>query len=132
MKLKRTRTLWGTLTLLVLLIVLAIGWRPDRVLAQATTGYTKVNSTPITALTFTTAALAPGTYNFEVTAMNAGGEGPPSNIVTGVATAAAPHATITWTAPFVDATHGAADSYNIYDQLVTVPNRVGAVSVTWN
>lgn len=129
---KMKRTLSGTLTLAVLLAIVAIGWRPDLVLAQATTGYTKVNTSPITALTFTTGSLAPGVYNFEITAVNLGGESLPSNIVTGVSTTAAPHATITWTVPAIDATHGATISYNVYDQMVTPPNQPGAVSVTFN
>lgn len=129
---KMKRTLSGTLTLAALLVVVAIGWRPDLVLAQATAGYTKVNTSPITALTFTTSALAPGVYNFEITAVNLGGESLPSNIVTGVATTAAPHATITWTVPAIDATHSAAISYNVYDQMVTPSNPPVAPSLTWN
>lgn len=129
---KMKRTVQGTVTLAVLLFLVVIGWRPDLVLAQATAGYTKVNTAPITALTFTTTSLAPGTYNFEVTAVNLGGESLPSNIVTGVATTAAPHATITWTVPAIDATHGAAISYNVYDQMVTPANPPGATSLTWN
>lgn len=114
-----------------LICYLSVG-NPLRLWAQATTGYTSIGTSTTTS--FTTAALVNGaSYNFEVTAVNAAGESTPSNIVTVAVPATGSHtATLTWTAPATDATHSAAVSYNIYDQVVTVPNRVGALTVVVN
>jgi hypothetical protein len=113
------------------LVLLLCGVGSIRTLyAQATTGYTKLNTTPISGTTFTTGALVDGgVYNFEVTAQDAHGqESVPSNIVTGVVPATGTHtATVTWTA---SVTPGV--TYNVYDQLVPIPNSPAATSVTIN
>jgi hypothetical protein len=120
----------GFILFVFLLVILTVP--PWAIWAQATAGYTKVNTAPITTTTFTTGALAPGVWNFEITAVNAAGESGPSKIVTGTATAAASHATLSWVTPVADASHGAPDSYNVYSQQVIAPNPPGAPTLTFN
>lgn len=102
------------------------------VLAQSTPGYTKISPPAgVTATTFTTGTLTNGAvYNFEVTAQNAAGESGPSNIVTFVIPASGSHTVVlTWSAGVGG---GAPSFYNIYDQVVTIPNPPGALSGVLN
>jgi hypothetical protein len=113
----------------VAIAIFAIGYRPDKLYAQATTGYTKVNTTAITGTTFTSGTLTDGVaYNVEVTALNSAGvESGPSNILTGVVPATGTHTfTVTWTAGTGDVT------YNVYDQVVAAANPPVAGSLTIN
>lgn len=122
------RKILSWIPLFLLLAFCAIG-NPHKLFAQATTGYTKMNTSPIAGTTFTTPTLVDGVaYNFEVTALNSAGvESGPSNIVTGVVPATGTHTgTITWTAGTNDAT------YNVYDQQVAAANPPVATSVTIN
>lgn len=77
---------------------------------QATPGYTQANSSPVTGNSFTSGTLPDGvSVSVEVTAVNASGESPASNIETGSVPGSGVHSfTITWeSAP-------GATSYNIY------------------
>jgi hypothetical protein len=97
--------------------------------AQATAGFTKINTAPVTTASFTTGTLTDGVaYNFEVTGVNSAGvESTASNIATAIVPATGTHtATITWTPGANDAT------FNVYDQQVAAANPPGAVSVTIN
>lgn len=97
--------------------------------AQATAGYTKVNSTAVSATTFTTGTLTDGVaYNFEVTGVNSAGiESLPSSIVTLVIPNSGTHTvTLVWTAGTGDAT------FNVYDQQVASANPPAALSGTVN
>lgn len=96
--------------------------------AQATTGYTKVNSAPITGTTFTSGTLVNGGfYNVEITAVNQAGESGPSTIVSGSVPPTGTHTfTVSWTPS------SGATSYNVYDQLVAIPNPPGAPQLTIN
>src|ERR1700722_19287312 len=92
------KTRWiSVITLATLLFLVGIG-SIRALYAQATTGYTKVNTTPITTLTFTSPTLVDGTVvNVEITAVNAAGESIPSSIVSGVVPATGTHTfTATW------------------------------------
>lgn len=118
---------WIGFVSFVLVLLLCTGlWR---VFAQATAGFTKLNSTPVTATSFTTGPLKDGVaYNFEVTGVNSAGiESTPSNIAMAIVPATGTHtATVTWTAGTNDAT------YNVYDQEIAAAGPPGAVSVTIN
>lgn len=110
-------------------VILLLGVGSIRALyAQATSGFTKVNTAAITGTTFTSGTLVDGSlYNVEVTAVNAAGESGPSTIVSGQIPATGTHTfTLTWTVS------AGATSYNVYDQLVTVPNPPGAPQLTIN
>lgn len=112
----------------VLGILLVFGPRPDKVFAQATAGFTKVNASPVSGTSFTSSTLVNGAaYNVEVTAVNAAGESGPSNILTGTVPASGTHTfTLSWQAS------AGAVSYNIYDQVVTAANPPVATSLTIN
>jgi predicted phage tail protein len=115
-----------------LLLVLVVLFCSASARAQAGAGYTKLNTAPVSITTFTSAALTPGVYAFEVTAVNAAGvESGPSNIVIATVTAAAPHAVLAWTASIVDPTHGSAISYNVYDLVIQKSNAPGNVTITF-
>src|ERR1700733_7881275 len=127
-QMKSKRTWYGLTTFLLVLLFCEIGY-PWKLFAQATTGYTKLNTSAVTTATFTTGTLTDGiAYNFEVTGVNSAGiESGPSNIVTATVPATGTHtATITWTA-------GANDvSFNVYDQQVAPANPPSAVQVVIN
>jgi hypothetical protein len=111
------RRWYGTAIFILAVAIFAIGYRPDRLYAQATAGYTKVNAAPISGTTFTSGTLIDGdSYNVEVTALNSAGvESGPSNILTGVVPATGTHTfTLTWTPGTNDVT------YNVYDQAAPV------------
>lgn len=120
---------WIGISAFLLLLLLVGAGSVWKLHAQAATGYSKVNTTAISGLTFTTPQLTDGAvYNFEVTAVGTGGESVPSNIVTATVPATGTHtATLNWTA---STTPGV--TYNVYDQLVPVPNPPAATSVTIN
>jgi hypothetical protein len=114
-----------------LIFYLTLG-NPFKLWAQATNGFTKIGTVAAGGTnSFTTPTLVDGTsVNFEVTAVNAAGESVASSIVSAVVPATGTHtATISWTPA---ATGSAATSFNIYDQVVTIPNQPGAVTVTIN
>lgn len=118
----------GVASFALVLLLCGVGsvWK---LYAQATTGYTKVNSTPITGTTFTSGTLTDGVaYNVEVTAVNSAGiESGPSNILTGVVPPIGLHTfTVTWTPGTGDVT------YNVYDQQVAAANPPAALSLTIN
>jgi hypothetical protein len=117
----------GYASLAVLLWLLVFG-SFRKLYAQATTGFTKINTSPVTTTTFTTGTLTDGVaVSFEVTAVNSAGESGPSNIVSGVVPATGTHtATLTWTAS------AGATSYNVYDQIVTIPNPPAALNLVIN
>lgn len=107
----------GRLLLVVLLFYCTFGF------AQAPTGYTKIAST--NGLSEIDTAVASGqVFNYVVTATNAAGESGPSNVVTAIipSTTALHSVALSWTAPAVDASHGAATAYNVYRELVVLPN----------
>jgi hypothetical protein len=118
----------------ILLVYCVVGF------AQAPAGYTKMVST--TANTFTDTAVGAGqVFNYVVTATNAAGESGPSNVITAAIPATASTlcgtgishcVTFTWTVPPTDAGHLAATGYNVYRELVTVPNPPVAASPTVN
>lgn len=118
------KRLTGIALFAVLLFGLIFGFNPLAIWAQATAGYTKVNTAPTTATTFTTGTLANGTVlNFEITAVNAAGESGPSNIITLAIPATGTHmVTLNWIAST------GATSYNVYDQQVLIANPPGALS----
>lgn len=91
-------------------------------------GYTKVNASPISGTAFTSQTLINGaTYNVEITAVNAAGESGPSTILTGTVP---PSGTHTFTVNWLAST--GATSYNVYDQVVTIPNPPGVPQLTIN
>ena len=113
---------WSLFT--ILLVYCVVGF------AQTPTGYTKMVST--TANTFTDTAVAAGqVFNYVITATDAAGESGPSNVITAAiptapstlcGTGVAHCVTFTWTIPPTDASHFTATGYNVYRELVTVPN----------
>ena len=117
---------FGIISFVALLLFFSGFWR--LVFAQATPGFTKVNTLPITTTSFTSGNLVDGGfYNVQVTAVNQAGESGPSTTVSGMVPATGTHTfTITWTAS------ATATSYNVYDQLVTTPNPPGAPELTIN
>lgn len=123
------RKRWIGIAIFVLVLLYFAMGSPWNLLAQATTGYTKINTTAVTATTFTTGTLTDGiAYNFEVTGVNSAGvESGPSNIVTAVIPASGTHTvTLSWTAGTNDAT------FNVYDQQVAAANPPVALSYTIN
>lgn len=122
----------GTLFFLAAVLVCALGYRVDRLYAQATSGFTKINTAPVTGTTFTTGTLTDGTiYEFEVLSVDlAGRESPASNIATAVIPSTLTHtATLNWKP---DAGNVGVITFNVYQRIVTIPNPPGAVSVTVN
>jgi hypothetical protein len=125
----RTRTLCGFGSIIFALLILYLTGPVGYVLGQGSSGYTKVNTSIITASTFTTPTLTDGVaYNFEVTGVNSAGvESGPSNIVTAIVPATGTHtATITWTPGSNDVT------FNVYAQVVASANPPSAVQVVIN
>ena len=116
----------GRVVFVALLLYLVPVWR---VFAQAPTGYTKIAST--NGLSEIDTAVASGqVFNYVVTATNTAGESGPSNVVTAIipSTTAVHSVALSWTAPATDPSHGPATSYNVYRELVTLPNQPGVLS----
>lgn len=122
----------GTSLFILVLLLVGIG-NVRQIYAQATAGFTKVNTTPVSGTSFTSPTVINGAvYNVEVTAVNVAGESVPSVIVSGQAPASGTHAFIlSWTAP-TNCTLANPCTYNVYDQVVTVPNPPGAPSLIFN
>jgi hypothetical protein len=120
---------WIGITCFALVLLYLVVGNPWKLFAQATSGYTKVNTAPISGTTFTSPTLTDGVaYNVEITALNSAGvESAPSNILTGVVPATGTHTfTVAWTAGTNDVT------YNVYDQVVAAANPPVATSITIN
>jgi hypothetical protein len=118
--------------LLIGLVVFCVfGLRPWRIFAQAGAGYTKIAST--NGLSQIDTAVASGqVFNYVVTAFNASGESGPSNVVTAIipSTAVTHSVSLSWTAPVASPTGGVPTGYNVYRELVVLPNPPGALTET--
>ena len=128
MGLKRWFNGWSLFT--ILMVYCVVGF------AQAPAGYIKMVSTSTN--TFTDTSVGAGqVFNYVVTATNAAGESLPTmsvmaiipSVVSTSCGTGIPHCvTLNWTAPPTDANHFVATGYNVYRELVTVPNPPGALS----
>src|SRR6266566_7448680 len=132
------RRLWGVVAFLAIVTFLVPVWRFDRVFAQASPGYIKLNTVPIAALTYTDTTIVDGNaYQYQVTTFCATGQcttgtGQPivgeSTPMTGnilaVPVTGVHSITTTWIASNAPGT----PTYNIYRIQGQVPNPPGAVS----
>lgn len=122
---------WGKVAFFGLLCCFIFGtpWSLRKALAQAGVGYTKLNTTPVTALTFTDTTVTDGAlYQYQVTAVSQFGESSPATSgVASIPTTGTHTATLNWTA---STTIGV--TYNVYRIQGSTPNPPGATSVTVN
>jgi hypothetical protein len=122
---------WGKIAFIGLVFYFAVG-SPKAIreaFAQASAGYTKISTAPVSGLTFTDSTVVDGAlYQYQVTAVNQFGESAPAT--SGVATVPATgthSATLSWVASTT-----AGVTYNVYRIQGAVSNPPGAVSVTVN
>lgn len=121
----------GKIAFAVLLIYCTLGARPDKVLAQAGAGYTKIGTS--TTLTFTDSTTVDGAvYQYQVTATQSVGgvnaESTPATSPGAQIPATGTHSvTLSWAA---STTPGV--TYNIYRTGAISTNPPGAVSLTVN
>lgn len=105
-----------------LIIFLALPWKyPFQVHAQATTSYTKINTTPVPGLTYDDTSNCPigNACTYEITSLAGTLEGPKSAPSLAVQTTfALPHALISWTA----STSTGVTGYNVYVATQAPPN----------
>jgi hypothetical protein len=117
--------------LVALLILLAAG-NPFHIFAAGDAGYTKIGSVAYGTNTYTdsTPAANQVTY-YEITAQNSVGESAPSNVVmaTTPGSGGSHSNKLTWTP---GAGGGTPTAYNIYSQMVTIPNPPAALTVISN